>query len=36
MVRGILFHAHTAHHYTPLLISLKEILQERPSNNSGN
>ena len=29
IVRGILFHAHTAHHYTPLLIDLKDILPEK-------
>lgn len=29
IVRGVLFHAHTAHHYTPLLIDLKDILPEK-------
>ena|SRR3990167_9764511 len=32
IVRGILFHAHTAHHYTPLLIDLKDILPEKIAN----
>lgn len=32
IVRGILFHAHTAHHYTPLLIDLKDILPEKAAN----
>ncbi len=32
IVRGILFHAHTAHHYTPLLIALKDILLEKAAN----
>jgi len=32
IVRGILFHAHTAHHYTPLLIDLKNILPEKAAN----
>lgn len=32
IVRGILFHAHTAHHYTPLLIDLKDILPEKTAN----
>lgn len=29
IVRGILFHAHTAHHHIPLLIDLKDILPEK-------
>lgn len=29
IVRGILFQAHTAHHYTSLLIDLKDILPEK-------
>ena len=32
VVRGILFHAHTAHHYTPLLIDLKDMLPEKTAN----
>ena len=32
IVRGVLFHAHTAHHYTPLLIDLKDILPEKVDN----
>ncbi|MCB1107748.1 MAG: DUF4431 domain-containing protein [Chlamydiia bacterium] len=34
IVRGVLFHAHTAHHYTPLLIDLEKIVQTRPANSS--
>jgi|GEM_PF-6268706 hypothetical protein len=36
IVRGILFHAHTAHHYTPLLIDLEKIVQQYPASNPGN
>ncbi|MCP5504215.1 MAG: DUF4431 domain-containing protein [Chlamydiales bacterium] len=28
MVRRVLFHAHTAHHYTPLLIDLEKVVQK--------
>lgn len=32
IIRGILFHAHTVHHYTPLLIDLKGILPQKATN----